>query len=389
MRGAVVKRGKTYSYVVPVGRDPRTGRKRQKWVGGFRTKKACEDALGEALGRVQAGTFSPDVGRTTVKQYATDWLAAVEPTIRPSTFSSYRSVMENYVVPRLGPVRLSALTPAQLGRFYAELGASGGKTGGPLSPTTVRYAHTVLGKALQDAVGWGLLARNVVRAAKPPRKASTDMKVWSPQDARRFLELVKADRLYALWFLLLTTGMRRGEAVGLRWGDLDLEGGALSVRRAIASVDGAAVEMEPKTAKGRRSIALDPVTVEVLRAHGERQGAERELVGSGWTETGAVFTYPDGRGLHPDHVMVVFRRLVAAAGLPAIRLHDLRHTAATLALAAGVHPKVVQERLGHSGIGITLDTYSHVVQGMQAEAALKVAQLLIVPSPETDAATSR
>jgi len=377
MRGAVVKRGKTYSFVLPLERDPETGRKRQKWVGGFTTKRACEAALAEALGRVHAGTFAADSGRMTVGEYARDWLAAVESTIRPSTFYSYRLVMNSYVVPRLGRLRLSGLTPAQLGRFYAELGTSGGKTGGSLSPTTVRYAHTVLGKALQDAVGWGLIARNVARAAKPPRKATPNMTVWSPAEARRFVELVRDDRLYALWFLLLTTGLRRGEAVGLRWADIDLDGGVLSVSRAIASVDGVAMETEPKTARGRRAIALDPGTVDALRKHRERQAAEREVVGDGWSESGAVFTYPDGRTLHPDHVMVTFRRLVTGAGLPLIRLHDLRHTAATLALAAGVHPKVVQERLGLSSIGITLDTYSHVVQGMQAEAAAKVAGLLL------------
>lgn len=377
MRGAVVKRGKTYSFVLPLERHPETGRKRQKWIGGFRTKRACEAALAEALGRVQAGTFAADSGRVTVGEYAEQWLAAIESTIRPSTFSSYQAVMNNYVVPRLGKVRLAGLTPAQLGRFYTELGASGGKQGGSLSPTTVRYAHTVLGKALQDAVGWGLVARNVARAAKPPRKATPNMTVWSPDDARRFVEQVRGDRLYALWFLFLTTGMRRGEAVGLRWADVDLDGGVLSVSRAIASVEGVAVETEPKTAHGRRAIALDPATVKALRQHRDRQLAEQELVGDGWTESGAVFTYPDGRTLHPDHVMVVFRRLVARADLPLIRLHDLRHTAATLALAAGVHPKVVQERLGHSSIGITLDTYSHVVQGMQADAAAKVAGLLL------------
>jgi integrase len=183
-----------------------------------------------------------------------------------------------------------------------------------------------------------------------------------------------------MWFLLLTTGMRRGEVVGLRWADIDLDGEVLSVSRAIASVDGVAMETEPKTAKGRRAIALDPATVDALRRHRERQAAERDLVGDGWTDSGAVFTYPDGRTLHPDHVMVTFRRLVTGAGLPLIRLHDLRHTAATLALAAGVHPKVVQERLGHSSIGITLDTYSHVVQGMQADAAAKVAGLLLSES---------
>jgi integrase len=384
MRGAVLKRGRTYSYVVPLERDPETGAKRQKWVGGFRTKRECEDALNDALSRVRAGTFSVEGSRTTVKQFAADWLAAVEPTVRPSTFVSYRMVIEKYVVPRLGRLKLSALTAGHLGRFYNELGATGSKTGGPLSPTTVRYAHTVLGRALEDAVAWGLVPRNVARVAKPPRKASADMNVWSPEEARRFVEAAQGDRLFALWFLLLTTGLRRGEAVGLRWADLDLDRGVLSVRRTIASVDGEMVEMEPKTAKSRRSVALDAATVKALRAHRKRQDAEHELVGDGWAERGAVFSYPDGRPLHPDHVMVVFRRLVADAGLPPIRLHDLRHTAATLALAAGVHPKVVQERLGHSSIGVTLDTYSHVVEGMQADAASKVARLLLGPEARGD-----
>ena len=379
MRGAVVKRGKTYSFVLPLERDPETGRKRQKWVGGFTTKRACEAALAEALGRVQAGTFAADSGRMTVAEYAKDWLAAIESSIRPTTFHSYSLVMNSYVVPRLGRLRLSGLTPAQLGRFYAELGTSGSKTGGSLSPPTVRYAHTVLGKALQDAVGWGIVEGYLFPDTYHlPRKATPNMTVWSPAEARRFVELVRDDRLYAMWFLLLTTGMRRGEVVGLRWADIDLDGEVLSVSRAIASVDGVAMETEPKTAKGRRAIALDPATVDALRRHRERQAAERDLVGDGWTASGAVFTYPDGRTLHPDHVMVTFRRLVTGAGLPLIRLHDLRHTAATLALAAGVHPKVVQERLGHSSIGITLDTYSHVVQGMQAEAAAKVAGLLLL-----------
>jgi len=381
MRGSVIKRGKTYTFVLPLEPDPATGHKRQKWVGGFATKRACEEALAEALGRVQAGTFAAESGRMTVAEYSKDWLVAIENTVRPSTFTSYRAVMDSYVVPRLGNVRLSALTPARLGRFYAELGASGSKSGGALSPTTVRYAHTVLGKALQDAFSWGLVARNVARAAKPPRKATTEMKVWSPEEARRFVEITREDRLHALWFLLLTTGLRRGEAVGLRWADLDLKAGALAVRRAIASVDGVATEMDPKTAKAKRSIALDPATLRALREHKKRQDAERDLVGDGWTDSGSVFTYPDGRTLHPDHLMVVFRRLVENAGLPLIRLHDVRHTAATLALAAGVHPKVVQERLGHSSIGITLDTYSHVVPGMQADAAAKVASLLMPDRP--------
>jgi integrase len=376
MRGSIVKRGRTYSYVVSLGLDA-TGRKRQKWVGGFRTKQAAVDALNLALGRVLAGTFAAESGRQTVAEFVADWLVAVQTTLRPATFASYRGVMTSYVVPRLGNVRLTSLTPARLGALYNELGKSGSKTGGQLSPTTVRYAHTVLGKALQDAVEWGLVARNVARVAKPPRRSTPDMTVWSPPEARRFLSHVRDDRLFPLWFMLLSTGMRRGEAVGLRWADVDLDAGVASVRRSLTVVDGTTLVSEPKTAKARRQVALDVATVEALARWRTRQKAERLQLGGDWVDTGYVFTKEDGNFLHPDNVMVVFRRLVTSAGVPAIRLHDLRHTSATLALAAGVHPKVVQERLGHSSIGITLDTYSHVVQGMQADAAALVGRLLV------------
>jgi integrase len=177
--------------------------------------------------------------------------------------------------------------------------------------------------------------------------------------------------------MLLSTGMRRGEAVGLRWADVDLDAGVASVRRSLTVVDGTTLVSEPKTAKARRQVALDVATVEALARWRTRQKAERLQLGGDWVDTGYVFTKEDGNFLHPDNVMVVFRRLVTSAGVPAIRLHDLRHTSATLALAAGVHPKVVQERLGHSSIGITLDTYSHVVQGMQADAAALVGRLLV------------
>ena len=170
--------------------------------------------------------------------------------------------------------------------------------------------------------------------------------------------------------------MRRGEAVGHKWIDLYLHARVASVRRSLRVVDGLTLVSEPKTAKARRQVALDPATAEALARWRTRQKAERLQFGEAWVDTGYVFTKEDGNFLHLDNVMVVFRRVVSLAGVPVISLHDLRHTSATLALAAGVHPKVVQERLGHSSIGITLDTYSHVVQGMQADAAALVGRLL-------------
>jgi integrase len=374
MRGSIVKRGVGYSYVLYLGRSE-DGRKRQKWVGGFRTKREAESALTETLGRVQTGQWA-DPGRVTVAEYLAEWLEAVTPGVRPSTAASYRQVVRCYLLPHLGRHRLAAVTPGQLNKLYATLAVGGNRNGQPLSARSVRYAHTIIGKALADAVDWGLLARNPARSAKPPKQTKTSMAVWTPAEAKRFLIAVRDDPLYALWWVLIVTGLRRGEGVGLRWSDVDLERGVISVQHALISVDYGVISAEPKTARGRRSVALDPITVEVLRQHRQRQLADQDTAGPLWTATGYVFTREHGQPYHPQRLPILFKRLVLATGLPEIRLHDLRHTSATLALSSGIHPKIVQERLGHSSIGITLDTYSHVIGGLQHEAAVQVAALV-------------
>lgn len=375
MRGSVLKRGKTWSYVLYLGRD-NDGRKRQKWVGGFRTRKDAEGALSEALERVRTGTWA-DPGRQTVREFLEDWLTAVTPSLRSSTAASYEQTLGGWVIPRIGKLRLSSLTPARLSALYGELLKSGRRDGtGGLSARSVAYAHRILTHALKDAVSWGLLPRNPAEHVDPPRVARAEMRVWSQQDVRRFLAHVADDRLNALWALLLGTGLRRGEALGLRWDDVDLERRRIAVLRARSVVGYEVHVSEPKTARGRRSVSIDPVTTAAFAAYRKRQLEERLAWGPAWHDTGYVFTSEDGNPLHPQHVSVVFKRLVEEAGLPKIRLHDLRHTAATLALMAGIHPKVVSERLGHASIGITLDTYSHVGENLQDEAAAKVANLI-------------
>jgi integrase len=202
------------------------------------------------------------------------------------------------------------------------------------------------------------------------------MKTWSAEQLGAFLTTVHDDRLHALWHTLAMTGMRRGEALGLLWEDVDLENAHLSVRRALIPSGREVVVSEPKTARGRRSIALDPETVEVLKAQAARQLADQDEWGDGWTDTGLVFTKENGEALHPEDVTRYFRQAVKKAMLPTIRLHDLRHTHATLALRAGIHPKVVSERLGHATVSITLDTYSHAIPAMQEEAAALIAGLV-------------
>ena len=216
-------------------------------------------------------------------------------------------------------------------------------------------------------------------AADPPRKkgdGTREMRTWTKEQLKAFLDAMKDERLSPLWHTIAMTGMRRGEAIGLRWSDVDLDGGRLAVRRALIPSGREVIVSEPKTVKGRRVIAIDPGTVEVLKAQAARQLDEQKDWDEAWVETGLVFTLENGAALDPESVSRYFRLAVKMSMLPQIRLHDLRHTHATLALQAGIHPKVVSERLGHATISITLDTYSHAIPAMQEEAAALIAGLV-------------
>jgi integrase len=280
-------------------------------------------------------------------------------------------------VPALGHVPLQRLTPAQLTAFYRGLLESGHRRGSGLTPKTVRNIHGALHAALRDAVRWGFVARNVATAADLPKSTTPEMRVWRPEQLRAFLDQVRDDRLYAAWLLLATTGMRRGEVAGLRWVDVDLDAARVPPRRPRVVVNHQVLVSEPKTTKGRRSIALDPATVAALREHRRWQLEKRLAVGPGWEDSGLVFTWPDGRPLHPERFSKWFEQHTRAAGLPRIRLHDVRHSYATAALAAGIPAKIVSERLGHANIAITMDTYSHVLPGLDELAAGTVAQLIL------------
>jgi integrase len=239
----------------------------------------------------------------------------------------------------------------------------------------VRHVHAVLHRSLKDAVRWGRLVRNPADSADPPTVSShKELRTWSAEQLGAFLESRREDRLYALWHTLAMTGLRRGEALGLRWQDVDLEAGRLCVRRSLIPEGKTVAVHEPKTARGRRVVALDRDTLEVLKAQAARQ--LEQSTGARWNENDWVFADEHGEALHPWLVSRCFRRGVKEIMLPDIRLHDLRHTHATLALQAGIHPKVVSERLGHATVSITLDTYSHAIPAMQEEAAAKIAGLV-------------
>jgi integrase len=383
MRGSVVKRGDGDSVVVELDRDPVTNKRRQKWHSGYRTKRDASGHSAKSSPQSTAAVTSSQPNKN-LREFTTEWLAAIKPTVRPANHYSYSRNLRLHVIPRLGSVQLRRIDAGMLNTLYAVLLASGRKdhAGGGLSPRTVRYIHTIVRRALKDAVKWGRLARNPADAADPPKAAAAsrpEAVTWTAAQLRTFFEGTRGSRHWTAYLVLPTTGLRRGEALGLRWADLDLDGARASIRQTVIAVKRTALLGTPKTAKGRRTVTLESGTVTARREHRRRQAAERLQMGAGWTDTDLVFCHVDGTMLHPERFTRGFFDAVRRLELPPIRLHDLRHGWATLALQAGVHPKVVQERLGHANIGITLDTYSHVVAGLHEDAAEQVAALFRAP----------
>jgi integrase len=334
----------------------------QKVRSGFATKA---EAVAE-MSRLQLAAADPahvEPMAMTVGQWLDQWLPSVKGSVRGGSWVGYQLYVNKHIKPALGRHQLQRLTRAQLKVFYAGLENEGG-----LSVKTVHNIALCLHKALGDAVEEGLVTRNPSDGAHSlPRCRDVPMRTWSAEQLRVFLAFVADDRLASLWRLASTTGMRRGEVLGLRWRDVDLDGATLSVAQArVRGADGLSYG-PPKTSAGRRRIDLDQTTVASLRDHRRRQTTELEALPAEH-DLDLVFTRADGKPLDPDGLSGTFDRLQKAAGLPRIRLHDLRHTVASLLLAGNVPAKVVQERLGHSSVMVTLDIYSHVAPGMQRDA---------------------
>jgi len=338
------------------------GRKRKTLYGKTRQEVAAK--LAKALSDREGGLVF-DAENQTVSEYLERWLSdSVKGSVRPKTFDSYEWLVCKYIAPALGRVKLKTLTSAHLQGFYRSKLEAG------LSPRTVQYLHVVLHRALKQALRWGLVPRNVSEAVDPPRGQKKEIRPLPPDQARRLLEATCGDRFEALYVLAVHCGLRQGELLGLRWEDVDLEAGTLHVRRTLTVAKGGPKFTAPKTAKSRRQIRLTTGAVDALRRHHDRQFEESTRLAGLWQDYGLVFATTIGTPINPRNLTGrSFKPLLKRAGLPDIRFHDLRHTCATLLLRRGVHPKFVQELLGHATIAITLDTYSHVVPGMGDQAA--------------------
>lgn len=359
------------------------GRRRQKWHGGFRTRREAEATRAQLVTDLNTGSYVMPGRMTLADWIRKSWLPMTEPRVKPTTFYSYRRNLELHVLPTLGQKPLQQLTPPMLTTLYGQLARDRDERKG-LRAKTISYIHATLHKVLADAVDAGLLGKNVAAGAKAPRPAKRavgGINSWEPDELARFLTHVKGTRLEAIWRLTAMTGMRRGEVLGLRWCDVDLERARLSVRQAVVAVGYEVVHSTPKS-HSARVIDLDAETVDQLRAHRTRQEAEQDEWSDDYQDHGLVVAKENGEPIHPHTFSQAFERLIEKAGLRTIRLHDLRHTHATLALKAGVPVKVISERLGHESPAFTLKQYAHVIPGMQAEAAAQVASLVDERRPD-------
>lgn len=370
-KGRVHRKDGGWAYRVDAGVHPDSGKRRQVSKQGFTTRHAAEEALMEVLAEARPVTVGSRAAMN-VRGYLDEWFIDARPSLRATTAGNYEQAIRR-LDKHLGAVSLQSLTPMHVQRCYTELLASGGRDGKPLAPKTVRHAHIVLRKALGDAARMGVVSRNVAALARPPSDDRAEMATWSADELRRFLAAIDGHPHEIGLRLLAATGLRRGEVLGLRWRDVDLDLAQLSIANTISEVGAQVVMGPPKTSKSRRMVYLDRRTVASLREHRDRQHEWKLAAGADWdTAHDWVLTDELGGYVRPQSMSYEWRVLMGKLDLPTIRLHDLRHTHATLALKAGVHPKVVSERLGHATVGITLDLYSHVAPSLAKDAAEQI-----------------
>ncbi len=360
--GSVFKRGNRWVAQVGSGKERETKYfSTQREANEWRQKKNEQRRQGlNVLG-----------SKIALSKFLDDWLIVVKTSVRPNTLDQYSQIAQHHIKPSLGNILLRDLTPHQVQMLYTSKLEEG------TSPRTTRLIHSVLHAALNHALKLGLVIRNVSDAVTLPKVPRKEMKTLDDYQVRQLIQATESPQMEVLFWVAVTTGLRQGEILGLKWSDLDWQSKRLHIQRQVQRIKGKGlVFCEPKSASGRRMIVLGQSTIEKLREYKRDQETTRIHVGSKWKDNDLIFPSPYGEPLDSTIVVKAYKRSLKAAGLPEIRFHDLRHTAATLMLQQGINPKIVQERLGHSDISLTLNTYSHVLPNMQEVAAEKMDELL-------------
>ncbi|MCV3764053.1 site-specific integrase [Rhizobium sp. TRM95796] len=371
MKGHIRERSPgTWAIVLDVP-DPETGKRRRKWHTFKGTKRQAETECARLITELDGGHYV-EPAKTTVREYFVRWLAHEKANVSPKTHQRYEELLLKNVAPVLGSITLNKLSAAKIDAAWGQLLESGRRNGkGGLSPRTVHHCRRVMLTAMDQAVKWDLLKKNPVALTRPPKVERSKMDAYNATQTAILLDELRNSRIYMAALLAALCGLRRGEILALRWRDVDLSNGVLSVRQSAEQVGTEVRYKETKSGKAR-TVALSSTVLDDLKRHRLAQAEEQLKLGVRPNDDSFIIAQIDGKPLKPVSLTHEWTRLLAKTSLPPIRFHDLRHSHATQLLAAGVHPKIASERLGHSTIGITLDLYSHVMPGMQANAAEQV-----------------
>jgi integrase len=351
----------TWSFSLDIGRDELTGKRKQKTVSGFRTKKEAEKACAEMISQIENDNYR-EPSKMLFKDYLKQWLESKSTTIKKNTYENYVRHVDNNIIPHIGNLPLSKITPLDISNLHVHLLKEKG-----LSESTVGDVHKVLKSSLEQALAWDYVTKNVATNVKKPKIEKKEIKVWDADQSNAFLKVAKTNRSYIAFLLALTTGMRQGEILGLRWKDVNFEEGTIQVVQTL-SHDGKELSAGAKTQTGNRVIRIDETTIKELREHKKTIAADK-LAAVEYKSLDLVIPTSVGTPMTPRNLMRTFYNLLEKSKLPKIKFHDLRHTHATLLLKNGEHPKVVSERLGHADTRTTMDIYSHVLPTLQKDAA--------------------
>lgn len=360
------KKGYSWSFTLDLGRDPSTGKRKQITRRGFDTKKEAELAAHQMEIEIENETF---VRETDVlfKNFITDYLHIIaEPSVKASTFRGYKSVVEKRLIPKFGHMKLKDITPKIISSFYNELLKEG------LTEEFIHYLHAILKNASQTAVDWKHIKNNFMNNVKAPKMKKKKVETWSIDECNQFLDRMREqkDHIFMLYYLAIYTGMRRGELLGLKWGDVDFQKKRIYVQHSLYYISGQGLVLQtPKTSSGKRNISMADEIVNELQTYKLKKQEQLLKVGMKLSNEHFVISPFGGEPLNPNTIHKQFSYDIKLAGMKRIRFHDLRHTHATIMLEIGENSKVVSERLGHSNVSITLDKYSHVTPNIQDSSA--------------------